>query len=39
VIDFFKWCLTDGQRFVDAAGFVPLPKNTIQQQINKLAAK
>jgi phosphate transport system substrate-binding protein len=37
VIDFFKWCLTDGQQFVGATGFVPLPKNVIQQQINKLS--
>jgi phosphate transport system substrate-binding protein len=37
VLDFFKWCLTDGQQFVSAAGFVPLPKNVIQQQISKVA--
>jgi len=37
--DFFKWCLTDGQAFVNSAGFVPLPKNVIAEQIKKLAAK
>ncbi|HEY6976248.1 MAG TPA: extracellular solute-binding protein [Chitinophagaceae bacterium] len=37
VLDFFKWCLTDGQQFVSATGFVPLPRNEVQQQISKLA--
>jgi len=37
VIDFFKWVLTDGQQYVNSAGFVPLPKNVLQQQVTKLA--
>jgi phosphate transport system substrate-binding protein len=39
ILDFFKWCLTDGQQFVGAAGFVPLPRNVIQQQITKVNSK
>ena len=36
VLDFFKWVLADGQKFVGVAGYVPLPKNVLQQQITKL---
>lgn len=36
IIDFFKWVLTDGQKLVDAAGYVPLPKGTLGEQIKKL---
>ena len=39
VLDFFKWVLTDGQKLVDAAGYVPLPKAIINDQLAKLAAK
>ncbi len=36
ILDFFKWCLTDGQAFVNSAGFVPLPKNVLGDQVKKL---
>jgi phosphate transport system substrate-binding protein len=29
VIDFIKWCLTEGQQFVTEAGYVPLKQNVI----------
>lgn len=37
ILDFFKWCLTDGQAYVNSAGFVPLPKGTLGDQVKKLA--
>ena len=36
ILDFFKWVLTDGQQFVSVAGYVALPKSTVQDQIKKL---
>jgi phosphate transport system substrate-binding protein len=36
VVDFFKWVLADGQKFVNVAGYVPLPKNVIAAQLKKL---
>jgi phosphate transport system substrate-binding protein len=36
VLDFFKWVLTDGQRYVSVAGYVPLPKNAVAVQLKKL---
>ncbi len=36
VLDFFRWVLSDGQKLVDAAGYVALPKGVIQDQIKKL---
>lgn len=36
VIDFLKWVLTDGQQYVKAAGYVPLPPDKIQAQLDKL---
>lgn len=39
ILDFFKWCLTDGQQFVSKAGFVPLHEETIKEQLQKLDAK
>jgi len=36
VLDFFKWVLTDGQKLVDAAGYVPLPKGTLADQLKKV---
>lgn len=36
VIDFFRWVLTDGQKFVNQAGYVPLPKGALQDQVKKL---
>ena len=37
ILDFFKWCLTDGQAYVNSAGFVPLPKGILGDQVKKLA--
>jgi phosphate transport system substrate-binding protein len=39
VIAFFQWVLTGGQTLVSAAGYVPLPKAAVQDQLKKLAAK
>lgn len=36
VISFFKWVLTDGQKYVRAAGYVPLTKEKIAAQLAKL---
>lgn len=36
VLDFFRWVLADGQQFVNVAGYVPLPKNVIEEQLKKL---
>ena len=38
VLDFFQWVLTDGQKFLSQAGFVPLPKGDLQASLKKLAA-
>ena len=37
VVDFFKWVLADGQKFVNVAGYVPLPKNVLSDQIKKVS--
>ena len=34
--DFVKWILTEGQSYVDAAGYVPLSTDTINSQLAKL---
>lgn len=36
IISFLKWVLTDGQQYVKAAGYVPLPKEKIKEQIEQL---
>src|SRR5690349_3279622 len=36
VVDFFQWVLTDGQKFLAQAGYVPLPKNDLQSSLKKL---
>ena len=36
ILNFFNWVLTEGQQYVSSAGYVALPKNIIQSQINKL---
>lgn len=36
VISFLKWVLTDGQQYVQAAGYVPLTKEKIAAQLEKL---
>lgn len=36
ILDFFNWVLTDGQKLVQSAGYVPLPQNVIDEQKSKL---
>lgn len=36
IIGFLKWVLTDGQKFVKQAGYVPLTEEVIKAQLNKL---
>ncbi|MEI6748216.1 MAG: PstS family phosphate ABC transporter substrate-binding protein [Bacteroidales bacterium] len=36
VIDFMKWILTDGQKFVHNAGYITLSNEKIQGELNKL---
>ena len=36
VIKFLKWILTDGQKFVDQAGYIPLSSEILTQQADKL---
>lgn len=36
IIGFLKWVLTDGQKYVKAAGYVPLTDAVIKEQLNKL---
>ena len=38
VLDFFQWVLTDGQKFLAMAGYVPLPKGDLSGSLKKLAA-
>ena len=37
ILDFFNWVLTDGQQFVNVAGYVPLSKGLLSDQLKKLA--
>jgi phosphate transport system substrate-binding protein len=36
VLSFLKWVLTDGQNFIQEAGYVKLPDNKIQEGLSKL---
>jgi len=36
VIEFLKWILTDGQKFISNAGYVELPQEVIQKELKKL---
>ncbi len=36
VTEFIKWILTDGQKFVNEAGYITLPKETLANELNKL---
>ncbi len=36
ILDYFKWVLTDGQQYVKDAGYILLPADVIQQQLQKL---
>jgi len=31
-----RWILTDGQKYVEEAGYVPLPQDVLNEQLNKL---
>ncbi|GET22838.1 PstS family phosphate ABC transporter substrate-binding protein [Prolixibacter denitrificans] len=35
-LDFLKWIVTKGQVFVSEAGYVPLPKEVLDEQVTKL---
>jgi len=35
-LDFIKWSLTDGQKFVQEAGYVPIEQDKINRYLNKL---
>ncbi|MBV9963960.1 MAG: PstS family phosphate ABC transporter substrate-binding protein [Parafilimonas sp.] len=37
ILDFFQWVLTDGQKFLMQAGFVPLPKGDLNSSLKKLS--
>ena len=36
LLNYFKWVLTDGQQYIKAAGYVPLPDSVIKEQLKKL---
>jgi phosphate transport system substrate-binding protein len=36
VQDFILWTLTDGQKFVDSAGYVALPQDTLNESLQKI---
>ncbi|HXL54791.1 MAG TPA: PstS family phosphate ABC transporter substrate-binding protein [Chitinophagaceae bacterium] len=37
VLDFFQWVLTEGQKYLAQAGYVPLPKGDLAGSLKKLA--
>lgn len=36
VVEFIKWVLADGQKFVHDAGYISLPKDKIEKELSKL---
>ena len=36
VVEFIKWVLTDGQKYVPEAGYINLPSDVLQEQLKKL---
>jgi ABC-type phosphate transport system substrate-binding protein len=36
--EFVRWILTDGQQYVEEVGYIPLPKEKIQDGLNKLGS-
>jgi len=38
-LKFVRWILTDGQQYVEESGYIVLPKERIQEQLNKLGTK
>ena len=42
LLDFFKWSLKDGQKFLESLYFIPLPKSVVKKtlvEINKISLK
>lgn len=39
VIEFIKWALTDGQKYVPEAGYINLPESKLKEQIKKLESE
>lgn len=37
IMDFFEWVLKDGQKFVHTAGYVPLHREVINEQLKKVS--
>lgn len=37
IMVFFKWLLTDSQKFLDASGYVPLKPAELKEQVMKVA--
>jgi phosphate transport system substrate-binding protein len=35
-LEYFKWILTGGQQYVQAAGYIPLPDSVLKEQLKKL---
>ncbi|MBN2681931.1 MAG: PstS family phosphate ABC transporter substrate-binding protein [Bacteroidales bacterium] len=35
-LDFIKWALTDGQKFIKEAGYVPIPQDKINKYLKKI---
>jgi len=38
VVEFLKWVLTDGQKYVPEAGYINLPREQLAEELNKLGA-
>ncbi len=36
MVDFFKWAITDGQKFCGTLGYAPLPSNVVQMEMTAL---
>jgi phosphate transport system substrate-binding protein len=36
MVEFFKWALTDGQRYCAELGYAPLPKETVALEMEAL---
>lgn len=39
VIEFIRWVLTDGQKYVPESGYINLPKEKLQEQLKRLEGK
>lgn len=36
LVEFLKWVLTDGQKYVNSSGFIKVPEETLQKEMKKL---